>query len=92
MVNNRVAEEIYEKNGEVGFWYFYKDAINSHLETIKDNAIDGPVYIFQGIIVFFLGLLMLIFLIISPLIFPFTKIRKARKAAKIQKKWVEEKK
>lgn len=88
MVNNKVAERIYEENGEVGFWYFYKDAILSHLDTIKENLIDGPRCIYQGIAVFSLGVIMTVGVLVAPLIFPFTKIRKARKAAKIQKEWV----
>lgn len=92
MVNNRVAKTIYEEHGEVGFWYFYKDAILSHLDTIKDNIVDGPRYIYQGIAVFLLGVIMTVAVLVAPLIFPFTKIRKARKAAKIQKEWVEKRK
>lgn len=92
MVNERVARQIYEEQGEIGFWYFYKDALKSHLGTIKYNAIDGPLYIYQGIVVFALGILMVIFLILGPIIFSLTKIRSARKASKQYKKWIEENK
>jgi len=89
MPNERVAEQIYEKHGEVGFWYFYKDAIVSHSKTLKDTATDGPEAIAQGILMFFLGIVMTIGWVVGPFIFVLSKIPKARKASKHYKEWLE---
>ncbi|AFH22791.1 hypothetical protein OSG_eHP35_00035 [environmental Halophage eHP-35] len=91
-IRHKKAQEIYEEHGEVGFWFFYKDAVTSHLENIKANSYDGPKYIYKGFGMLSMGVLMILLLVIARILFPITKIKLARKASKDYQAWIEEKK
>jgi len=93
MPNQKVAERIYEEHGEVGFWYFYKDSVLSHLNTVWTSKelleIEGIKMIAYGIFHIFAAVLQLVLMITAPIWIPLKNFSKARKASKQYKQWME---
>lgn len=93
MVNEKIAERIYEENGEVGFWYFYEDAITSHLDTVWSDReyfeIEGVKMVAFGILHIIAGLIEVLLMITAPVWIPLKNFRKAKKASKSYKEWLE---
>lgn len=90
-INTNYAEKLYQEEGEVGFWYFYKDGVTSHFKTLFEQSPTGkgPKLLVEGIAHTTIGILSLFLIATSPIWVPVRHLKKSHLASKDYQEWIE---